>query len=74
MVRNKDYLTLRWTVGIDAVRHRANLEAKYKLYFDLLVDKVSQYNVLPSNTYNMDEKGFMIGVIGRSKRIFSKAR
>ena len=74
VVRNKDHLTSRWTAGMDAVRHRADSEAKYKLYFDLLVDKVSQYDVLPSNTYNMDEKGFLIGVIGRSKRIFSKAR
>ena len=26
----------------------------------------------PENTYNMDEKGFMIGVTGRSKRVFDK--
>jgi hypothetical protein len=52
----------------------ADSEAKYKLYFDLLTDKLTQYNVLPKDTYNMDEKGFMIGVIGRSKRIFSKTR
>jgi hypothetical protein len=31
-----------------------------------------EYEVLPENMYNMDEKGFMIGVTGRSKRIFSK--
>ena len=34
--RNKHYLTLRWTKGIDAVRHKADLEANYKLYFNLL--------------------------------------
>jgi hypothetical protein len=28
--------------------------------------------VLPCNTYNMDEKGFLIGILGRSKRVFSK--
>jgi hypothetical protein len=33
---------------------------------------MSQYEVLPCNSYNMDEKGFIIGVIGRSKRVFSK--
>ena len=27
----------------------------------------------PENTYNMDEKGFMAGVVGRQKRVFSKA-
>jgi hypothetical protein len=33
---------------------------------------MAQYNLLPENTYNMDEKGFAIGVTGRSKRIFDK--
>ncbi|KAH6511581.1 hypothetical protein HBI81_243380 [Parastagonospora nodorum] len=37
------------------------------------MDSMEQYNVLPQNSYNMDEKGFMIGSIGRSKRVFSKA-
>jgi hypothetical protein len=33
---------------------------------------MDQYNIELKNTYNMDEKGVMIGIIGRSKRIFSK--
>jgi hypothetical protein len=72
--RNQDHLTSRWTMGMDAVRHKADSESKYKLYFELLTNKITQYDVLPKDIYNMDEKGFMIGVIGRSKRIFSKAR
>jgi hypothetical protein len=39
---------------------------------DLLYSKIKQYDVAPSETYNMDEKGFMMGVIGRSKRLFSR--
>jgi hypothetical protein len=31
-----------------------------------------QYEIQPHNTYNMDEKGFMIGVTTRSKRVFSQ--
>jgi hypothetical protein len=31
-----------------------------------------EYNILPRHTYNMDEKGLLIGVIGRTLRIFSK--
>ncbi|KAF2026316.1 hypothetical protein EK21DRAFT_103376 [Setomelanomma holmii] len=46
--------------------------AKYSLYFDLLYGKITQYDVEPAHTYNMDEKGFAIGVIGKQKRIFSK--
>jgi hypothetical protein len=30
------------------------------------------YDVLPENTYNMDEKGFAIGVTGKTKWIFDK--
>jgi hypothetical protein len=70
--RHRDNLISKWTSGIDAVRHRADSQRKYKLYFDLLYNKIKYYDVLPSNTYNMDEKGFMIGVIGRTKRVFSR--
>jgi hypothetical protein len=43
------------------------------MYFDLLESKISEHSVLPKNSYNMDEKGFMIGRTGRSKRVFSRA-
>jgi hypothetical protein len=44
-----------------------NSEHKYSLYFDVLESKISEYSVLPENTYNMDEKGFMIGQTKRAK-------
>jgi hypothetical protein len=56
---------------MDAVRHKADLEANYKLYFDLH-QKMEEYGIEPRHTYNMDEKGFSIGVVRKSKRIFSK--
>ena len=59
---------------MDAKRHQADSRAKYSLYFDLLHQKITQYDVEPGNTYNMDEKGFMIGVLGRSKRVFDKEK
>jgi hypothetical protein len=65
-------LISRWATGIDRSRHQADLGLKYKLYFDLLMDKISQYNVEPRHIYNMDEKGFMLGVLTRSKRVFSR--
>ncbi|KAF7565919.1 hypothetical protein PtrM4_009000 [Pyrenophora tritici-repentis] len=33
---------------------------------------MKEYNVEPSYIFNIDEKGFMIGVTGRSKRVFDK--
>ena len=59
-------------MGMDANRHNADSGHKYKLYFDLLQQKITEYNVKPENTYNMDEKGFAIRVLRRSKRIFSR--
>jgi hypothetical protein len=70
--RKKDHLISKWTKGMDAVRHHADSEAKYDQYGDLLHGKITQYEVEPAHTYNMDEKGFAIGVIGKQKRIFSK--
>lgn len=37
-----------------------------------MASKMAQYNILPENTYNMDEKGFLIGVLQKTKRVFSK--
>ncbi|KAF2843861.1 hypothetical protein T440DRAFT_369106, partial [Plenodomus tracheiphilus IPT5] len=57
---------------IDRTRHQADSALKYNLYFKLLSDKIKQYGVEPRHTYNMDEKGFLLGVLTRSKRVFSR--
>jgi len=67
-------LISRWTSGIDINRKRANSAFKYLLYFKLLRRKIKQYKVDPQHIYNMDEKGFLIGILLRIKRIFSKRR
>ena len=72
MVRHRDHLIPRWTTGIDNNRHKADSGEKYKLYFDLLESKIERYRILPHLIFNMDEKGFMLGVLSRSKRVFSK--
>jgi hypothetical protein len=70
--RHHNALIQKWTNGMDAERHNADSNVKYNRYFDLLHEKMETYKVQPHNTYNMDEKGFMIGVIGRSKRTFTR--
>ena len=70
--RHKIDLISRWTTGIDSLRHRADSTAKYHGYFELLRRKIEQYNIEPQHTYNMDEKGFLIGILGKMKRIFSR--
>ena len=53
-------------------RHAADSYEKYSKYFDMLELKITEKDIQPEQTYNMDEKGFMIGHIGRQKRVFSK--
>jgi hypothetical protein len=42
------------------------------LYFELLREKISQYNIEPGNIYNMDEKGFLLSILTQLKRVFSR--
>jgi hypothetical protein len=70
--RHKDTLLPKWSTGMDSNRHKADSYEKYKLYFNLLHSKMQEYKVEAENVYNMNEKGFMIGIFRRSKRVFSK--
>jgi hypothetical protein len=70
--RHANALTSKWGTGMDATHNKADSHLKYKLYFDLLHSKMEEYSIKPENSYNMDEKGFMIGVIERSKRVFTR--
>jgi hypothetical protein len=56
---------------MDRTRYAADSKHKYELWFELLHSKIKQHDVQLGNTYNIDEKGFMIGVLNRSKRVFS---
>jgi hypothetical protein len=64
-------LITKWITSMDYQRHQADSLLKYDLYFDLLHSKMTEYNVQPHNIVNMDEKGFLIGVLSHSKRVFS---
>ena len=70
--RHQAELVSKWGPGKDRSRHQADSGEAIEAYFTLLYSKINEYNVEPENTYNMDEKGFMIGVLQRTKRIFSR--
>ena len=57
---------------MDSIRHKADLAFKYLLYFELMRKKIEQYDVNTQHIYNMDKKGFLIRVLFKIKRIFSK--
>ena len=67
-------LVSKWTLGLDHNRARADSAYKYAKYFELLRKKLEQYQVEPQNIYNMDEKGFLIGILSKMKRIFSRKK
>jgi hypothetical protein len=71
--RYADRLTTKWTTGMDRERYLADSKHKYELYFKLLHSKMREHSVEERNTYNMDEKGFFVGINSRTKRIVSKA-
>jgi hypothetical protein len=72
--RHPNSLISAYSKGLNKLRCNADSGAKYSLYFKLLIKKMEEYNVQSSHIFNMDEKGFQLGRIGRTKRIFSKAR
>jgi hypothetical protein len=57
---------------MDSNRYAADLYKKYTLYSDLLHSKITEYNILPRNTYNIDKKGFIISVLSKLKHVFLK--
>jgi hypothetical protein len=42
-------------------------------FFDLYSETVTEHDIQPEDTYNMDEKGAMMGVIGQQRCIVSKS-
>jgi hypothetical protein len=62
--RHSIHLISQWATGMDNHRHQADLGDKYSLRFKLLSEKMAQYGVEPRHTYNMDEKGCLIGISG----------
>jgi hypothetical protein len=63
-----------YSKGLDLDRKKADSAYKYTLYFKLIGQKSEQYNLTPDQIYNMDEKGFMLGVSTREQRIFTQRK
>lgn len=72
VARHKDILDSRYLNTLDLARHKADSRESYKQYFDIIREKIEEYGITADNIYNMDEKGFMIGVCQKTRRIFTK--
>ena len=51
----------------DIARKRADNSYQYKLFYELLKEKIEKYEVEVHNMYNMDEKGFLMAYLIRAK-------
>jgi hypothetical protein len=71
--QNTSSLGSRYLQALDIERKRADSVQYYRAYFGMMERKIKQYNVLPENVYNMDEKGFLIGYLKKSRRVYSKS-
>jgi hypothetical protein len=72
VARHKDQLDARYLNTLDLARHRADSKASYEHYFGVLSARIKKYDILPENMYNMDEKGFLIGRLQKTQRVFTK--
>ena len=54
---------------IEGIRVAATEQTTLEDYFTKLADILQKYHIPPHNIYNLDEKGFMMGVAARSKVI-----
>jgi len=72
VARHKDQLDARYLNTLDLARHRADSKASYEHYFGVLSARIKKYDNLPENMYNMDEKGFLIGRLQKTQRVFTK--
>jgi hypothetical protein len=73
-VKKQPRLCAKYSRSLDAVRasKNNNLES-LKGWFELLKETVDTYEITPERTYNMDETGFMTGVITSSSKVVVEA-
>lgn len=63
---------MKFMTGLDKERVNAEDPAIVADWFKLFERTITMYNVHIDDIYNMDEKGCMIGVIGKCKVIISQ--
>lgn len=72
VARHRHRLDARYLNTVDLARHRADSMSNYEAYFAIVGEKIEEYKISADNIYNMDEKGFLIGKLQKSRRIFTQ--
>lgn len=72
LAANSKELKTSYLTPINGARKRAESVFYYKLYFESLERKITEYYILSENQYNINEKGFLINTLIKARRIFSR--
>jgi hypothetical protein len=70
--KHQDDLLNGYLAPFDIKRKKADCYQSYSRYFTILKQKMEEYSIQPYNMYNIDEKGFLIGISTKLRRIFSR--
>ena len=65
-------LKTKFMSGLDKERAEAQDPDIFQHWFELYKTTTQNYNIKPLNRYNMDEKGVMMGYIGKVKVVISR--
>jgi Tc5 transposase DNA-binding domain len=58
-------LKMKKTTGLEKARAKALNPSAVNGFYDMLSDVIKEYDILPENIYNMDEKGIQLGIGAR---------
>jgi hypothetical protein len=58
-------LKMKRTTGLEKARAKALNQFSVNNFFDMLTDVMKEFDILPENLYNMDEKGIQLGIGAR---------
>jgi hypothetical protein len=58
-------LKMKKATGLEKVWAKALNQFAVDEFFDMLTDVIQEYNIMPGNIYNMDEKGIQLGISTR---------
>jgi len=64
-VKRHPDLKMKKTTGLEKARAKALNQFAVNRFFDMLTDVIEEYNIIPGNIYNMDEKGIQLGIGAR---------
>ena len=70
--RHQNILKSTYLRNMDQTRVKADYLPALKQFYDLFRSGIEKYHITADNTYNWDEKGFLIGQASATQRIMAR--